>query len=92
MKDLEDYRKEIDNIDKEITRLFEERMDVVLKIAEYKKQNNLPIFHKVREDVVIKKNIDRLKNKEYSKEIEIFFTDMMKVSRELQERKLKEEK
>ena len=53
MDALEGYRKEIDNIDKEITRLFEERMNVVLKVAEYKKENNLPIFHKGREAVVI---------------------------------------
>ncbi|MGL5480197.1 MAG: chorismate mutase, partial [Clostridium sp.] len=70
MDALEGYRKRIDEIDSEITRLFEERMDVVLKVAEYKRKNNLEIFHKGREEVVIKKNIDRLKNKDYEREIE----------------------
>ncbi len=92
MNALESYRKEIDDIDSEITKLFEKRMNVVLKVAEYKKANNLPIFHKGREDVVIKKNIDRLENKDYAKEIEKFFNGMMEVSRELQGRKLNREK
>ena len=39
MANLEDYRTEIDNIDKELTELFEKRMDVVLKVAQYKKDN-----------------------------------------------------
>ena len=34
--DLSDYRKEIDDIDKEITHLFEKRMDVSAKVARYK--------------------------------------------------------
>lgn len=88
MDALEGYRKEIDNIDKEITRLFEERMNVVLKVAEYKKENNLPIFHKGREEVVIEKNINRLENKDYSLEIRKFYNSLMEVSRELQSRKL----
>lgn len=88
MDALEGYRKKIDQIDSEITRLFEERMNVVLDVAEYKKENNLPIFHKGREEVVIKKNIDRLKNKDYKNEIEKFYNSLMEVSRELQGRKL----
>lgn len=92
MDALEGYRKRIDEIDSEITRLFEERMDVVLKVAEYKRKNNLEIFHKGREEVVIKKNIDRLKNKDYEREIEKFYNSLMEVSRELQGRKLNREK
>lgn len=91
MDALEGYRKRIDEIDSEITRLFEERMDVVLKVAEYKRKNNLEIFHKGREEVVIKKNIDRLKNKDYEREIEKFYNSLMEVSRELQGRKLNKE-
>ena len=91
MMDLEDFRKEIDNIDKEITRLFEERMDVVLKVAEYKKKNNLEIFHKGREEDVINKNIHRLKNKDYKEELKKFFIEIMEISKSLQKRKLNRE-
>ncbi|NRU61644.1 monofunctional chorismate mutase [Clostridium beijerinckii] len=64
MAAIDDYRNKIDEIDKEITRLFEERMDIVIKVGEYKKQNNLPIFDKNRESQVIKKiwGILKIKN------------------------------
>ncbi len=47
--DLQDYRKEIDAIDDELVRLFTKRMDVAARIADYKKENNLPIFVPARE-------------------------------------------
>ena len=44
MSGLEDFRKEIDEIDKQLIALFEKRMDEVLKVAQYKKDKNLDIF------------------------------------------------
>ncbi|WP_297635464.1 prephenate dehydratase [uncultured Clostridium sp.] len=88
MNDLEICRDEIDKIDRELTKLFEKRMDVVLRVANYKKKNNMQIFHKGREQEVIKKNLNRLENKDYEKELEKFLNSMMEVSRELQRRKL----
>lgn len=45
----EDYRKEIDVIDDKLIELFKQRMDVAAKIADYKKNNNLPILDAQRE-------------------------------------------
>ena len=45
MSELDDHRKEIDSIDKELIALFERRMDVAVKVGEYKKKNKLPIFN-----------------------------------------------
>ena len=70
--DLSECRKEIDNIDKELVKLFEKRMNVAINVAKYKIENNLPIFNEAREVEVIKKNVDRLNNKEYSKLTENF--------------------
>ena len=47
--DLKDYRKEIDAIDDELVRLFVKRMDVAARIADYKKEQGLPIFVPARE-------------------------------------------
>ena len=47
--DLSELRKKIDGIDNELVRLFVERMAISAEIAEYKKQNSLPIFVPVRE-------------------------------------------
>ncbi len=47
--DLSEYRVKIDEIDKELVRLFEERMDTARSIAEYKKENGLAVFDQSRE-------------------------------------------
>lgn len=88
MATLEDYRAEIDKIDKELTRLFEKRMDQVIKVAQYKKEHNMEIFQKGREDVVIQKGIDNLQNKDYSEEITRFLNAAMEISRDAQKRKI----
>ncbi|MDS0525537.1 prephenate dehydratase [Clostridium sp. SHJSY1] len=92
MADLEEYRKEIDGIDKELAVLFEKRMNMVLKIAEYKKENKVEIFHKNREDTVLKKAIDNLQNEDYSDEIVKFFNATMEIGKGLQRRKIEESK
>ena len=47
--ELKDYRKQIDTIDDEIVRLFQQRMDVAAQIAQFKQENNLPILQSARE-------------------------------------------
>ena len=47
--DLNEIRKEIDQIDDELVRLFCQRMHTAAKVADYKKANNLPIFQPARE-------------------------------------------
>lgn len=81
---LEILRDVIDNIDSQIIELFESRMETSLKIAEYKKENNIPIFNKSREDEVIKKNICKLKNKELTKYTENLLNHLMKESKNYQ--------
>ena len=49
---LEEYRQEIDRINKEIAELIAERMDVVEKVGEYKKENDMEIKDEGREEVV----------------------------------------
>lgn len=88
MANLDDYRNEIDKIDEQLTELFEKRMDIVLKVAKYKKENNLSVLQNNREEEVLNKAVDNLKNKDYSKEIKEFLNATMEISRELQSRKI----
>ena len=44
---LAQCRKEIDRIDGELMKLFEERMNVVLDVARYKKENIWEFFIKI---------------------------------------------
>ena len=71
--DLLECRREIDNIDEELVKLFEKRMNIAINVAKYKIENNMTIFNEVREIEVIKKNVARLSNKKYSKLTESFF-------------------
>ncbi|MGG7142835.1 prephenate dehydratase [Clostridium nigeriense] len=84
MGNLEDYRREIDFIDRKLISLFEKRMDVAIKVGEYKKERNLPIFNGKREEEVIEKNINLLNNKDYSDITRSFFEKVMELSRSLQ--------
>lgn len=92
MEDLESYRIEIDRIDKELVTLFEERMNMVLKVAQYKKDNKVQIFHKNREDVVLQKAVDNLKNKDYADEVRQFLNATMEIGKGLQRRKIEDVK
>jgi len=47
--DLNELRIQIDNVDKEMVRLFEERMQIAKSIKEYKIANNLPTLDARRE-------------------------------------------
>ncbi len=47
--DLKELRSEIDDIDTQLVKLFGQRMDVAARIADYKKENGLPIFVPSRE-------------------------------------------
>ena len=84
MNDLENYRNEIDEIDKKMTELFERRMDISKDIARYKKYKNIGILNGKREQEVIQKNLSYLKNKDYRFVLEGFFRNLMNLSKLIQ--------
>lgn len=49
MEDLNELRKEIDTIDKAMVDLFEKRMDVSRRVAEYKIANGKKVLDRERE-------------------------------------------
>ncbi len=85
---LENYRSEIDNIDKEMTLLFENRMNLSKKISDYKKNNNMQIYQSEREELVIAKNISYLKNKEYESFLRSYYMNLMNLSRLIQSKEI----
>ncbi len=91
MNDLEQYRKEIDEIDQELTRLFELRLNTVLKVGAYKKRHDLPVLDATREKAVIERNIGRLKDPQFEPQVTQFFQSMMDITKETQTTLLKSE-
>lgn len=92
MNELEKCRQEIDEIDRQLMELFEKRMDVAVRVAEYKADNNLPIYNGDRESQVIKNNVQRLKDDRYEILARRFFIGLMELSRELQGEVIKRRK
>lgn len=84
MENINNIRREIDLIDEELVRLFERRLELALKVSEYKKENSLPIFDSNRETEVINKAKSRLHNPQFEDYVEEFFTDIMEISKKLQ--------
>ncbi|MBU3182241.1 prephenate dehydratase [Clostridium psychrophilum] len=89
--DIDDLRNQIDKIDSSLVSLFENRMETVLKVAEYKKKNGIAILNKTREKAVIKKNLNLVKNKDLFLEVEEFFESVMEISRGFQNKTLNRE-
>ena len=68
MNNLEDLRLQIDKFDNDILTIIEERMGVVQKIGEYKKQNNITILQPNRWQEILNKILDKGKNRDLSDE------------------------
>jgi monofunctional chorismate mutase len=84
MKTLNELRVEIDLIDDAIRNLFEKRMDIVKQVKIYKKENQIQILDKNREEEVIEKNISKLKDASLEEPYKKFLVFMMDLSKDLQ--------
>ena len=82
---LDELRSEIDRIDSEMIRLFSTRMDVSAKIAEYKKENSLPVYDPMRESEKLEDISSRLPESKrgYGKRL---YSLIFELSREEQEK------
>lgn len=88
MEELSSLREKIDKIDREMVKLFQERMELACKVAEYKKNNSMEILNVEREEQVIKKQLSNLEDKSIEEETEAFFRNVMSISRSLQRKKI----
>lgn len=88
--DLTDLREQIDNIDKQIVELYEQRMDISRQVAEYKIETGKKVFDKEREEEKLRK-VKSLTHTEFnSLGIEELFEQIMSMSRKLQYKMLTE--
>jgi len=74
---LKKLRKNIDSFDDKIILLISKRMNVVKKVALYKKKNNLPVYSKKREEEIL----ERLKTK--AKKLKIDQKLVVKIYKEM---------
>lgn len=57
MDKLEKARAKINELDREMVKLWAERMEAVREVAEYKKENGLPVLDASREAALLEKNL-----------------------------------
>lgn len=88
MDQLQEARKTIDRVDREMAALFEERMHAVEQVAAYKKEHSLPVFDEEREKQVIATNAARITDASCRDDYVAFLHAMMDISKQRQKRLL----
>ena len=84
MSNLDDIRKNINKIDEQMAKLFEERMKCSEEVAKYKISHALPILDKSREQAVVTNNLKYINNPEIKDYYVNFINSTMEISRSYQ--------
>lgn len=84
MDDLTAARIKINEIDKEMASLFEQRMKTVEDVIKYKLANGMEVLDVSREKSILERNVNYIENEAYRPYYLQFMKDVMKVSRSYQ--------
>ena len=84
--DLKEAREEIAKVDKEMAKLFVQRMEAAREVAKYKMERGLPVEDKAQENAVIARQSEQIKDEELSPFYVQFLQDTMDVSKRWQHR------
>ncbi|HIQ73637.1 MAG TPA: prephenate dehydratase [Candidatus Cottocaccamicrobium excrementipullorum] len=86
--DLQEIRKEIDQVDSQLAQLMEERMGLSAQVAEYKMETGMPVFDAEREKAKLSAVRAMAKTPFGEIALEEMFKQMMTISRRYQYQKL----
>lgn len=81
---LDEAREIINEVDEQMVDLFIKRMAAVSMVAEYKAENDLPIFDNGREEIIKSKNAEMLANKKLESYYKTFFDGVLNASKDYQ--------
>ena len=84
MKDINETREKINVIDKEMTKLFCERMNLCKDIAEFKKANSMPVHDASREEAVINNNLKLVEDENLKPYYITYIKSFLNISKEYQ--------
>lgn len=90
MADLQELRNKLDQIDKTITELYQERMEVCRKVGEYKVTTGKKVFDRQREKEKLNDVAARVTGEFNKKGIRELYQQLMSMSRKLQYQQLVE--
>ena len=83
--DMQELRKQINEIDEQLVKCFEARMKVALEIGKYKKENGLPVYDPAREQEVLEKRMAAV-DADLSGYVKTLYTTLFELSRNYQQR------
>ena len=83
MDDLQTLRRDIDAIDRQLVELFRQRMDVTLRVGEYKRAQGIPVLDQERERQVLQ-NKGELAGDELRPAVVTLYQTIMALSRRQQ--------
>ena len=89
--DLDGLRRQIDEIDRQLTALFEQRMHTALGVAQYKREHGLPVLNAGRERQVLDRCTALLEDKTLEGPLRQWMEQTIASSRAAQEQYLKEQ-
>lgn len=90
MKDLQQIRQELDQVDRQIVALFEERMTLCREVAEYKLAHDMPVLDRSREEQVLDSRCGMLRDAYWAEPVRTLYEQIMALSRAEQEKMLRE--
>ena len=90
MKDLSEIRVRIDEIDRQLVKLFQERMECASEVAEYKREKNMAVYDKVREDQKLETLSAMAEDSFMKRSLKEIFRQIMSISRKYQYQLLKQ--
>ena len=83
--DIQELRKQINQIDEQLVKAFDARMKVALEIGKYKKENGLPVFDPARERAVLDKQTSAV-DEEMAMYVKLLYNTLFDLSRSYQQR------
>ena len=86
MKSLEESRAALDAVDREIVRLFEDRMMIARDVAAYKIAHGIPVLDRSREEKVLESRAAMLRDSYWTESVRALYESIMAISRAEQEK------
>lgn len=89
MQDLSEIRKRIDEIDKKLVELIQERMQCASEVAEYKREKKMAVYDAKREEEKLSRIADMTEDHFMKRSLKEIFRQIMSISRKYQYQLLK---
>lgn len=84
MRELDELRKEIDEIDEKILQLYERRMETARQVGEWKKEKGMKVYDPIREKALLEEKMTRLSDPGLKQGARGLFELLMRCSRQQQ--------